>query len=175
MSGRDAEPIAAFFPSIDRSLMRDLDRHLRNPQQASPQAALEAAAVPRDEPVPPKATPHLQGAARPTVDTIVEAVEQAASTMAAMTNRIQSLEETIDELQLAQHDTAVQLAETVRRNEETEASLRTERERGARAETLAAHHVARANRLEVELGKAMSDLTRVTDAIASTLGLPDQQ
>ena len=167
MSGRDVEPVTAFFPSIDRNLLRDLDRHLRVPETAEPEALVAPAkdmAIPLAPPLAP----------RPTADTLVEAIQHAAATMSAMTDRIEELESSLDALERTHHDTVSQFQETQQLLEASEAALREESERRDRAETLAAHHVARANRLDLELANALGDLTRVTDAIAGALGFPER-
>lgn len=170
LSGRDVEPVAAFFPSIDRNLLRDLDRHLRAPEHAD-QSAPEPT---EPEPVQQQTTTPPVAASRPTADALVEAVQHAASTMAAMTDRIEDLEANLAATQRVHHETAAQLEETRQLLGASETALREEGNRRDRAESLAAHHVARANHLEVELANALGDLTRVTDAIAETLGLPER-
>ena len=169
MSGRDVEPVAAFFPSIDRNLLRDLDRHLRAPEQADapPPDSGGKATV--------QADPVTAPVARPTADALVEAVQHAASTMTAMTDRIDELEASLATAHRAHHETAAYLEETRQLLGVSETALREEGGRRDRAETLAAHHVARANHLELELANALGDLTRVTDAIADTLGLPNRE
>ena len=151
MSGRDSDPLSAFFPSIDRNLIRDLDRHLRGTN-----VPVEA---PR-EPAP----------ARPNITGLVEAVEHAASSMNMMSTRIQDLESQRLDDEAAYQQLQMQLAETTQRYEAAEASAQAESERAQRAELFAAHHVARVKSLENELAMAMSDLTRVTDAITNALG-----
>ena len=151
MSGRDPEPLSAFFPSIDRNLIRDLDRHLRGGN------------VPAELPnEPPPGRPNITG--------LVEAVEHAAASMNMMSTRIQDLESQRLEDEAAYQQLQLQLAETTQRYEAAEASAQAEGERAQRAELFAAHHVARVKALENELAMAMSDLTRVTDAITSALG-----
>ena len=150
MSGRESEPLSAFFPSIDRNLIRDLDRHLRG------------ANVPAELPSEPPSRPNISG--------LVEAVEHAASSMNMMSNRIQDLEAQHLEDEAAYRQLQTQLAETTMRYEAAEASAQAESERAQRAELFAAHHVARVKSLEHELAMAMSDLTRVTDAITNALG-----
>ena len=150
MSGRDSEPLSAFFPSIDRNLIRDLDRHLRGTN------------VPAELPNEPPGRPNITG--------LVEAVEHAASSMNMMSTRIQDLEAQRLEDEAAYQQLQMQLAETTQRYEAAEASAHAESERAQRAELFAAHHVARVKSLENELAMAMSDLTRVTDAITNALG-----
>ena len=151
MSGRDSEPLSAFFPSIDRNLIRDLDRHLRGTN------------VPAELPSePPPGRPNITG--------LVEAVEHAASSMNMMSTRIQDLEAQRLEDEAAYQQLQMQLAETTQRYEAAEASAHAESERAQRAELFAAHHVARVKSLENELAMTMSDLTRVTDAITNALG-----
>ena len=151
MSGRDSEPLSAFFPSIDRNLIRDLDRHLRGTN------------VPAELPSEP-------APGRPNITGLVEAVEHAASSMNMMSTRIQDLEAQRLEDEAAYQQLQMQLAETTQRYEAAEASAHAESERAQRAELFAAHHVARVKSLENELAMAMSDLTRVTDAITNALG-----
>ncbi len=155
MSGRDADPLSAFFPSIDRNLIRDLDRHLRGTHASV-----------HEEPS------REQSNARPNITGIVEAVEQAASSISLMSTRIQDLEVQHAEDEAAQHSLQVQLADAMQRYEAAEASAQNENERAQRAELFAAHHVARVKTLEQELAGALSDLARVTEAITSALGLP---
>ena len=151
MSGRDSEPLSAFFPSIDRNLIRDLDRHLRGTN------------VPVEVPSEP-------APARPNITGLVEAVEHAASSMNMMSTRIQDLETQRLDDEAAYQQLQMELAETTQRYEAAEASAQAESERAQRAELFAAHHVARVKSLENELAMAMSDLTRVTDAITNALG-----
>ena len=154
MSGRDLEPVTAFFPSIDRNLMRELDRHLRS---AQPEV---------EQPLPPVPVPP-----RPDIDGVLDAVEQAAMSIAMMTARIHELESHIYGLETANDQLISQLEATTRRAETIEADLQTTSERMKRAELLAAHQLARGNTLEQQLAAALADLTRVTDAIASRLGM----
>ena len=155
MSGRDPEPLSAFFPSIDRNLIRDLDRHLRGTQGQTQEE------LPRDQPN-----------TRPNITGIVEAVEHAASSISLMSTRIQDLEAQHAEDEAAYHHLQVQHADAVQRYETAEARAQGEGERAQRAELFAAHHVARVKTLEQELAGALSDLARVTDAITTALGLP---
>ena len=154
MSGRELEPVAAFFPSIDRNLMRELDRHLRS---AQPEAEQPSALLPV--------------APRPNIDGVLDAVEQAAMSIAMMTARIHELETHIYSLESANDQLASQLDATAQRADAAEADLHTTGERMRRAELLAAHQLARGNTLEQQLESALADLTRVTDAIASRLGI----
>ena len=165
MSGKDIEPLTAFFPSIDRNLMRDLDRHLRGPQEEPVAAA---------SPTPAPATgQHVD------ISGVLEAVEHAASSMSAMAERIQdleghsqALESQIQELEAANQALAAQFDEAARQRDSLAANLRAEGERVQRLESLAAHHVSRASGLERDLGVARSDLAKVVDAITNALGAP---
>ncbi len=150
VTGSDLEPVTAFFPSIDRNLMRDLDRQLRGTRDAA-------------APAPP---PSL----RPDIAGVVEAVEQAAASMAAMTQQIQSLEAQVYQLEASNHHLSGQLAEVSDARDTAEETLRGERERGQRVEAFAAHHVARASALERELDVARADLAKVVEAITNALG-----
>ena len=167
VSGKDVEPVTAFFPSIDRNLMRDLDRHLRGPQADAP---------------PPAATPTAPGpSAHVDISGVLEAVEHAASSMSAMAERIQELEAHSQALEASNQDLdahnrqlASQLHDTSQQRDAMAASLKTEAERVQRLESLAAHHVSRATGLERDLGVARSDLAKVVDAITHALGAPSQ-
>lgn len=152
MSGR--EPVAAFFPSIDRNLMAELDRHLRAPQAYPPPA-------------------HETPTSRPDIAGVVEAVEQAASSIAAMTGRIHELEAHVGRLDAANQDLGLQLSQRAQQHEAAEAKARAQNERAAAAEHIASQHMARADALERDLATALADLNRVTDAIANALGLPE--
>lgn len=164
MSGREHEPVAAFFPSIDRNLIRDLDRHLRNHKPSdAPGGAPEAPSAP----VPARSGP------RPNIANVVEAVEHAASSIAAMTARIDELESHIDGLEAMNRQLEAQLAEAGQAIQVTESKLRAEGERASRIEGVAAHQAARVVDLERELSAAHGDLARVTEAIAAALGLPE--
>ena len=166
MSGKDVEPVTAFFPSIDRNLMRDLDRHLRGPQNDSPPVAPPTAAAP---------TGHVD------ISGVLEAVEHAASSMNAMAERIQELEAHSQALEAANQDLeghsrqlTAQLHEAAQQRDALNASLKAEAERVQRLESLAAHHVSRATGLERDLGVARADLAKVVDAITHALGSPVQ-
>lgn len=164
MSGRELEPISAFFPSIDRNLMRDLDRHLRH---AAPQPHIEPAPQEMDEPA--YAAPE-QAASRPSTADILDAVEQAAASMGSMTARIHELEGREAELEATNEQLKQKLSELLQRHQAAEAAARGEADRAGRAEQLAAHHVARANGLENDLAAALGDLTRIAEAITGSLG-----
>lgn len=165
MSGRDTEPVAAFFPSIDRNLMRDLDRHFRGtssdheaPAEESPQPAAQARQA--------GGTP----AERPRAAEILEAVDHAAASMHAMSARIHELELHYGELESINNQLRIKLGEVLKTQQATEAALRDERERAERAEAIAAHHLSRAQALESDLEDALTDLRRIAEAISGTLG-----
>ena len=165
MSGRDPEPVSAFFPSIDRNLILDLDRHLRGAQAAS------SAGVPATmDPIP---TPARSGL-RPDVAHVVEAVEQAAHSISSMTARIEDLESHIANLEAVNGKLNEKLTSSQRHNADLEARLKAESERVARIEAVAAQQAGRAAALDRELNAAHSDLGRITDAIAATLGFPQK-
>lgn len=169
MSGKDVEPLTAFFPSIDRNLMRDLDRHLRGPQPDAPVPA----------PVAPPTAPSTAPSAHVDISGVLEAVEHAASSMSAMAERIQELEAHSQTLEASNHELDAQnrqllsqLDEASRQRDSIAASLKAESDRVQRLESLAAHHVSRATGLERDLGVARSDLAKVVDAITHALGAP---
>ncbi len=163
MSGRDHEPVSAFFPSIDRNLILDLDRHLRGTPAAS------TPGVPATmDPIP---TPARSGL-RPDVAHVVEAVEQAAHSISSMTARIEDLESHITNLEAANGKLDERLSSSQRHVAELEARLKAETERAARIEAVAAQQAGRAAALDRELNAAHGDLARITDAIAATLGFP---
>ncbi len=163
MSGRDHEPVSAFFPSIDRNLILDLDRHLRGSQAAS-SASLPVAM----DPIPIPARPGL----RPDVAHVVEAVEQAAHSISTMAARIEDLESHIANLESSNGKLNEKLASSQRHNVDLEARLKAENERAGRIEAVAAQQAGRAAALDRELNAAHGDLARITDAIAATLGFP---
>ena len=167
VSGKDVEPVTAFFPSIDRNLMRDLDRHLRGPQSDAP-----AQVAPPPVPAP---TSHVD------ISGVLEAVEHAASSMSAMAERIQELEAHSQALEASNQDLeshnrelGTQLHDATQQRDSLAANLKVEAERVQRLESLAAHHVSRATGLERDLGVARSDLAKVVDAITHALGAPVQ-
>lgn len=161
MSGRDPEPVSAFFPSIDRNLLLDLDRHLRGTPAAS-----TSVHPPTTELVP---TPARSGL-RPDVSHVVEAVEQAGHSIASMIARIQTLEGHIANLEDANEKLDEKLASAQLQIADLEARLRVEAERSARIEAVAAQQAGRAATLDRELNAAHGDLARITDAIGATLG-----
>ncbi len=165
MSGRDHEPVSAFFPSIDRNLILDLDRHLRGTQVAT------TASVPATmEPLP---TPSRAGL-RPDVTHVVQAVEQAAHSISSMTARIEDLETHIANLEAGNSKLNEKLASSQRHVGDLEARLKAENERAARIEAVAAQQAGRAAALDRELNAAHGDLARITDAIGATLGFPQK-
>ena len=165
MSGRDHEPVSAFFPSIDRNLILDLDRHLRG------------ATVPSKPGVPatmdPAETPARAGL-RPDVAHVVEAVEQAAHSISSMTARIEDLESHVTNLEAANGKLDERLSSSQRHVADLEARLKGESERATRIEAVAAQQAGRAAALDRELNAAYGDLARITDAIAATLGFPER-
>lgn len=163
MSGREQDSIGAFLPSIDRNLIRDLDRHLRN---AAPPAepAAPRQDVPRSEPAAPP-----QGGLRPSTSDILEAVGQAAASMAAMNARIQELEAKQAELMATNNQLRTKLSEVLQSQQGADARLRAESERAQRAEEIAARHLSRCQALEGDLSAALGDLNRIADAIHGTL------
>lgn len=167
MSGRDAEPIAAFFPAIDRNLMRDLDRHLRG---AAPQAAAEPQQQTR-----PTAQTGMSQLPRPSTSDVLEAVHQAASSLASMGQRIQELESRQVELEGVNTQLREKLGEMLHLQQETDARARAEAERAARGEEIASQHLARAQALEADLETALADLHRIAEAITGTLAVQPQR
>lgn len=176
MSGREQDSIGAFLPSIDRNLIRDLDRHLRN---AAPAAEAPA---PRQDPTREpareaareanRAEPAAaQGGHRPSTSDILEAVGQAAASMAAMNARIQELEAKQAELMATNNQLRTKLSEVLQSQHGADARLRAETERAERAEEIAARHLTRCQVLEGDLSAALGDLTRIADAIHGTLNM----
>ncbi len=174
MSGRDHEPVAAFFPSIDRNLIRDLDRQLRNTRpQVEPSFAPEPEAQ-RAADFPVKGeTPQARATMRPKIASVVEAVEHAAQSIAAMTARIEDLEGHIELVESTNRQLEAQLDEATHSARNFEGRLKTETERATRLETAGGQQAARVLDLERELSTVHSDLARVTEAIAAALGLPE--
>ena len=176
VSGRDHEPVAAFFPSIDRNLILDLDRQLRNgrplPGPPSEPKLLPAETANRELQSAPMPDPS-RNMSRPNISSVVQAVEHAAQSMAAMSARIEQLENHIDELEANTRDMEMQLGEAEKALHQADSKLRAEDERATRAEGAAAHQTARAMDLERELSAVHADLARVTEAIAAALGLPE--
>ncbi len=170
MSGREHEPVAAFFPSIDRNLIRDLDRHLRN---AKPLPEPAFAPEPAPEPAQSFAAPP-RPASRPNIANVVEAVEQAAQAIAAMTARIEELETNGEALEAANRQLEEQLGEADQMIRALDSKVKTETERANRFETVSGQQAARVIDLERELSTVHGDLTRVTEAITAALGLPEE-
>ena len=176
MSGRDHEPIAAFFPSIDRNLILDLDRQLRSgkplPAPASEPDDLPAQTAPQEPQTAHMADPS-RTMSRPNISSVVQAVEHAAQSMAAMSTRIEQLEHHIDDVEASNRQMEAQLVEAEKALLLADTRLRSEDERATRAEGAAAHQTSRAMDLERELSAVHADLARVTEAIAGALGLPE--
>ena len=177
MSGRDHEPVAAFFPSIDRNLILDLDRHLRNgkplpePVPSSEPRLVADASNSRDLQALPK--PAIASRGKPDIASVVQAVQHAAQSMAAMSARIDDLERHIDDIEASNRQMEAQLNEAEQALHMADNKLRSEDERATRAESVASHQTARAMDLERELSSVHADLARVTEAIAAALGFPD--
>ena len=113
---------------------------------------------------------------RPDIDGVLDAVDQAAMSIAVMTARIHELETHIYGLETNNDQLMAQIEAVEQRAETAEGALKITSERMQRAELLAAHQLARGNTLEQQLAAALTDLTRVTEAIASRLGLnPTEQ
>ena len=168
MSGRDHEPVSAFFPSIDRNLMRDLDRHLRGAHEIARPAP---SSTPSD--MQPTTAPARAGL-RPDIAHVVEAVEHAGQSMVEMNGRIDELEGHIGQLEGANAKFAERLAVSQQQIVDLEARLKAESERASRIESVAAQQAARAAALDRELNAAHGDLARITDTIAATLGFPQR-
>lgn len=178
MSGRDLEPISAFFPSIDRNLILDLDRHFR---RAARPAESEHPAPEAQSPEPdhvPDAEPHVHEtpqpteatAPRPSTSEVLEAVELAAASMAAMDQRIQELETRHYELEATNTQLKTKLGELLQLQQAADAKAHSEAERAQRAEQIAAQHLSRAQVLEGDLETALGDLNRIAEAITGSLG-----
>lgn len=165
MSGREHEPLAAFFPSIDRNLMLDLDRHLRGGHIAEP---VEPPAVMDPTPTPPRS------GLRPDVGHVLEAVEHAAQTIVTLTARIEELDRHIDNVEVANEKLSEKLSSSQHHVDDLETRLRNETERANRIEAVATQQAGRAAALDRELNAAHGDLARITDAIAATLGFPQK-
>jgi hypothetical protein len=160
MSGREREPLAAFFPSIDRSLIRDLDRQLRH------------GSSPHDNEDEPEAAspPPAPAFTRPSTADVLAAVEQAAASMAQMQARIQELEAKHYDLETTNTQLKAKLGELLHAQQNAESAARTERERANQAEHVAAQHLARVELLEHDLATALNDLNRISQAITGALG-----
>ena len=150
---------------IDRELLRDLDRHLRGPQQAAP----------------PTAQPDEQVAAttRADISGVLEAIQFAAASMSALAERVEQLEAhsrafeaANNELEEQNRQLAEQLGEAIRQRDGTEESLKAEQERIERLEVAAAQHVTRANALEHDLVATRTGLSKVVELVRSSLGAP---
>ena len=148
MSGRERDAIEAFFPSIDRNLMRDLDRHMRT------------AAPPEPAPVPSLAS----------TSDILDAVDQAATAMAAMQARIHELESKQYALEATNAQLKAKLGELLQGQQAVEAMGRADRERATHAEQIAAEHQSRTETLEHDLAGALGDLQKIAAAIHGALG-----
>lgn len=173
VSGREHEPVAAFFPSIDRNLIRDLDRHLRSAKPLPEPAFAPEPAPEAEPPQPPFAAP-ARPALRPNIASVVEAVEHAAQTIAAMTTRIEELEGNGEALETANRQLEEQLGEADQMMRALDAKLKAETERANRSEAVSAQQGARVIDLERELSTVHGDLARVTEAITAALGLPEE-
>lgn len=211
MSGREQDSIGAFLPSIDRNLIRDLDRHLRNAAPVAeppsrqesirpdpvrqdplrseggrPEAARQDMSrqdMARQDPTRQEAARQeigrleaaaaaaQQGGLRPSTSDILEAVGQAAASMAAMNARIQELEAKQAELMATNNQLRTKLSEVLQSQQGADARLRAESERAERAEEIAARHLTRCQVLEGDLSAALGDLTRIADAIHGTLSM----
>ena len=149
--------------TIDRSLLRELDRHLREPRedhQASGPAISASSSLSRVD---------IAGA--------LEAVQLTASSLIAMAERIRELEAHCDafehsngEVETQNRTLATQLEEIARHRDQLSASLKAEHERVEQLETLTAEHVAHAGRLDRHLGEARADLAAVIEAVSNSLG-----
>jgi septal ring factor EnvC (AmiA/AmiB activator) len=176
VSGREHEPVTAFFPSIDRNLILDLDRHLRGGKPLPDASGRADPAQPATLPaVSVGQLPPASAGLRPNIASVVQAVEHAAHSIAAMTARIEELESHIDQLEANNRHFEAQLGEAEQALQLADAKLRTEGERAMRAESAAAHQTARAMDLERELTAVHGDLARVTEAITAALGLPPEE
>ena len=167
MSGRDHEPVAAFFPSIDRNLIRDLDRHLRGGRPATEPTFAPEPFEPTTAPAPALAPALPRQTTRPNIASVVEAVEQAAQSIAAMTARVEELEGHINLLESNNRQLETQLDEAGESVRVLEGKLKAEGERAGHLET-------RTLDLERELSSVHGDLAHVTEAIAAALGLPQE-
>jgi hypothetical protein len=168
MSGREQDPVGTFLPSIDRDLIRDLDRHLRNATatEATQQPAPSANSAPPER--RPAARPEVPG--RPRTSDILEAVGHAAASMTAMNTRIQELEAKQFELAAINNQLRTKLGDVLQSQQTADARLRAETERADRAEEIAARHLSRCQMLEGDLAAALGDLNRVAEAITGALG-----
>jgi hypothetical protein len=169
MSGREQDPDGAFLPSIDRDLIRDLDRHLRNA------TAIEPAPRPQQPAAPPAAekrpaASRVDAAGRPRTSDILEAVGHAAASMTAMNTRIQELESKQFELAATNNQLRTKLGDILQSQQTADARLRAETDRADRAEEIAARHLSRCQMLEGDLATALADLNRIAEAITGTLG-----
>ena len=165
MSGRDHEPVSAFFPSIDRNLILDLDRHFRGAPEPAPLSQ-----APDTREAAPRAASRV--GLRADVAHVVEAVEQAGHSINAMTARIEDLEGHVGNLEATNGKLNEKIASSQRHVADLEARLKAEAERATRIEAVAAQQAGRAAALDRELNAAHGDLARITDAIAATLGFP---
>ena len=109
--------------------------------------------------------------ARPTTDDFIQAVQQAAASLAATTNRIGELEGDLQASNDAYYEVTGVLDDTRKSLDEMEAALLGESRRRERAENLAAGYAKRTAHLESQLQQALDDLARVSEAIASALGV----
>ena len=149
---------------IDRELLRDLDRHLRGPQEDAPSTAPEA---------------HQTPSTRADISDVLEAIQFAGSSMSAMAERVEQLEAHSQAFEAANHqleaqnrELALQLGEAIQQRDTVEASLQAEKERMQQLEGLTAQHVSRANALEHDLAAVRADLAKVVELVRNTLGAP---
>lgn len=149
---------------IDPELLRDLDRHLRGPQGDAPPLVPDAYA---------SSTP------RANISGVLEAIEFAASSMNATAEQVeqleahsQSVEAANQELEVRIQELSLQLGEAIQERDASAASLEAEKERSQRLESLAAHHISRANALERELAASQADISKVLELVKTRFGTP---
>ena len=165
MSGKD-DPVA-FFPSIDRNLLRDLDRHFMSHRSDMPSEIVldeEALATPSVEEVEEAGTVSVK---TPTAENLVVAVQRTAAALTERSDRIEELERELNAAPRARAAMAVDLEEARRLLQASGDALQGERQRRDQAEALATRHLDQVAQLETQLAKALDDFNLVADAIAA--------
>lgn len=109
---------------------------------------------------------------RPDITGVVEAIETAGTTLAAMTTQIQELQSDAAKMEATNARLRQKIGDVTHQNQALEANLRVETQKAEEAGILAAENAARADALERELAYALADLNRVTEAISAALGVP---
>lgn len=146
----------SYIPQINRSVVQELDRSLRDTLQVFGQSRSNA------EDKPAESARDISGS--------VDAVERAATLIASMASRIRTLEKRVDDGEAQCKMLSAERDQLLARSTLVGEKLAAETERRNLAETLNKEHEAYSRALTEDLTVAHADIERLTAVIEQAFG-----